>query len=115
MPFQSLAAGGAATGSGDYAISSFAGGVFPRGRGPLCYRLAVSSQSDKVSDLLLASQGYNVLLDINEAIVQVSPVEKRCIRRGIHAGYVAVVAFGLRITGLLRMLYPCIFLETRLR
>jgi hypothetical protein len=47
VPFESLAAGGAAAGGGDYAISSLAGGVFPRRCGPLCHRLAISSQSDE--------------------------------------------------------------------
>jgi len=54
VPLESLAAGGAAAGGGDYAVSSLARGVFPGRCGSLCHRLAVSSQSDK-ADLSLAS------------------------------------------------------------
>lgn len=44
-----------------------------------------------------------------------SPVEKRRVRRGVYAGHVTVIPFGLRVARLLRMLHPRVLLQARLR
>lgn len=70
-----------------------------------------------MSSLLLVLQRRRMVFDVNEMTYKggLSPVEKRRVRCGIHAGYVTVISFGLRVAGLLRMLHPRVFFKTRLR
>lgn len=64
VPFQSLATRSATTRCSHYAVSTLSRSIFPRRRGSLCYRLAVSPQSDKRSNLSL--QRYRMVFNVNK-------------------------------------------------